>query len=256
MDIEDEKAEIDIMLDKAEEADSGDTEELDTHSGNENPTVDEDFNESDDTDNEDQDDSEDSEDNDSEDTDESEGSEDVDEEFTVTIGKESPPKEDEEMKKAPTWVKELRKQNRELKKENRELNEKIESVSGVTPKAIELGVKPTLESSDHDDVEYDKQLNQWYQRKIEVDKQKQVEVDKQQQETNAWNTRLADYNKGKEKLSVKVIDYADAESVAQDSLSKTQQGMIVGGADDPALVIYALGKNPGKLKELSKIEKQ
>jgi inosine/xanthosine triphosphate pyrophosphatase family protein len=36
-------------------------------------------------------------------------------------------------------------------------------------------------------------------------------------------------------------------------LNQTQQGIIVQGADDPALLVYALGKNPKKLQELSSI---
>ena len=39
----------------------------------------------------------------------------------------------------------------------------------------------------------------------------------------------------------------------QDQFNVTQQGIIVQGADNPALVVYALGKNPKKAKELASI---
>ena len=41
--------------------------------------------------------------------------------------------------------------------------------------------------------------------------------------------------------------------MAQELLSTTQQGIILQGAENPALVIYALGKNPAKLKEMAAI---
>jgi hypothetical protein len=41
--------------------------------------------------------------------------------------------------------------------------------------------------------------------------------------------------------------------VAQEVFSITQQGVLLQGADNPALVVYALGKNPAKAKELASI---
>ena len=52
---------------------------------------------------------------------------------------------------------------------------------------------------------------------------------------------------------MKVRDYDFAEDVVQDTLSVMQQGMIVQGAENPALLVYALGKNPKKAKELASI---
>jgi hypothetical protein len=50
-----------------------------------------------------------------------------------------------------------------------------------------------------------------------------------------------------------VRDFDDAESTVLSTLSVTQQGIIVQGADNSALVVYALGKNPAKAKELAGI---
>ena len=44
----------------------------------------------------------------------------------------------------------------------------------------------------------------------------------------------------------------DAEAIAQEVFNVTQQGVILQGAENPALVIYALGKNPKKAAELAK----
>jgi hypothetical protein len=39
-----------------------------------------------------------------------------------------------------------------------------------------------------------------------------------------------------------------------DLFNETQQGMIIQGADNSAALVYALGKNPGKAKELASIK--
>ncbi len=48
-------------------------------------------------------------------------------------------------------------------------------------------------------------------------------------------------------------DYEDAEAQALEALNVTQQGVILSGAERPELLVYALGKNPKKAKELSAI---
>jgi hypothetical protein len=50
-----------------------------------------------------------------------------------------------------------------------------------------------------------------------------------------------------------VPNFEDAEGVVQETLSKPQQAIIVQGAKNPALVIYALGNNPTKARELARI---
>lgn len=169
----------------------------------------------------------------------------------VTIGEESPASE-EETAHAPEWVRELRKNYRELQREKRELEEKLKATSGAETKPVtDPGKKPTLEACDYDAEKYEQELAAWYDRKRQADEQAaKVEAEaKAQQE--AWNAKLSGYAKAKSELKVK--DFDDAEVVAQEALSTTQQGIIIQGADNPALVIYALGKNPKKAKELASI---
>jgi hypothetical protein len=52
---------------------------------------------------------------------------------------------------------------------------------------------------------------------------------------------------------LKVRDYEESEAFAQDNLTVTQQGIIIQGSDNPALIIYALGKNTKRAKELASI---
>jgi len=82
----------------------------------------------------------------------------------------------------------------------------------------------------------------------ELRKKVQADIEKQQQE---WQAKLQGYGKAKAELKVK--DYDDAEGIVQESFNTTQQGVILQGADNPALLVYALGKNPKKAKELASI---
>jgi len=189
---------------------------------------------------------------DSEDSEADEDSDNDDSEVTVTIGDEESPASEEQglPKHLRKVIRDKEKQIRELKKQTREFQEKIESTTANVP--VELGKKPTLEDLDYDSDRYDTELQKWYERKVEVDKQNAKVQEEQKAQEQQWQERLNTYNEAKKKL--KVVDYEEAEFVAQDSLSQTQQGMIVEGADNPALLMYALGKNPKKLKELSSIK--
>ena len=48
-------------------------------------------------------------------------------------------------------------------------------------------------------------------------------------------------------------DYDDAEHQVMEALSQTQQAVVLQGSDNPALVVYALGKNPKRAKELAAV---
>jgi hypothetical protein len=170
------------------------------------------------------------------------------EEVVVSIGEEAPPHE--EHTPAPEWVKELRKTNRELQRQNRELQGRLQ-VAPPETKPVVIGNKPKLEDHDYDADKYEEALTSWFERKRqaeEVNAKQEAEVMNQQK---AWQAKLDGYGKAKAELRVK--DYEDAEAVAQEVFSITQQGVLLQGADNPALVVYALGKNPAKAKELASI---
>ena len=185
-----------------------------------------------------------------------EGSEDeataaADEEVVVTIGEEAPPTEEEEQHaKAPEWVRELRKTSREDKRRIRELEEKLKSTATTEHNpVVKLGKKPTLEEHDYDTEKFEASLAQWYEDKRKSDEQAAIAEAAAKKQQEAWQSKLDSY--GKAKTSLKVKDFEDAEIVTQDVLSVTQQGIILQGSENPALVVYALGKNPKKAKELA-----
>lgn len=172
----------------------------------------------------------------------------------ISFGDEKP-KEEEEDQPAPQWVKDLRKRHTDLKRQNRELRERLESLekpqtdTGLPP---EPGQLPTLEDCEYDETRFKQEVDAWLDRKNKREKAlasaqaAQVEADKK------WQVRLQNYNEKKTKLNLS--DFEEVESEIKELLNVTQQGIIIHGADNPALVVYALGKNPAKARELSQID--
>ena len=171
-----------------------------------------------------------------------------DDDFVVTIGEEEP--DEEEVQKAPGWVKSVRKQNREQAKKIKELERQLKTTTENPP--VELKEKPTLSGCDYDDAVYEKKLAEWYDHKAKYDAQ-QTEKERLESEQKAtWNRKIERFTESKVKLDAE--DFEEVESVVTDSLSQTQLGIIMQGADDSALLVYALGKNPKKAEELAKIK--
>lgn len=179
-------------------------------------------------------------------------------EVVVTIDGESPTPEEEEEEehRAPEWVRELRKSNREKDRRLRELEQENTRLKGTgqQPAAVVVGDKPTLEGCNYDAAKFETELEGWHVRKRDADTQ-QAEKDRAAQKQNeAWQTTLQDY--GKEKSALKVRDFDEAEDVVRNTLSVTQQGILLDAIDKGrrAVVVYALGKNPKKAQELAAIE--
>ena len=172
-----------------------------------------------------------------------------DDEVVVSIGEASPPPEEET--RAPEWVRELRKANREKERRIRELEAKLQTTQ-TENKPVVLGVKPKLEDYDYDAEKFESALDEWHDRKRQHDLESERAMQAEQQQQQAWQAKLDAYSKAKAELKVK--DYEDAEAIAQEVFNVTQQGIVLQGADNPALVIYALGKNAKKAKEIADIK--
>jgi len=168
-------------------------------------------------------------------------------EVTVSIGDDAPPAEDEE-RAAPEWVRDLRKQHRELQKKVREYEAK-EQAAPAGPKPV--GPKPKLEDHDYDTDRYETALESWYAQKATADKAEREAQRQAEEAQKAWQAKLDGY--GKAKVELKVRDYDEAEHTVMETLNVTQQGVVLQGAENPALVVYALGKNPKRAKELASI---
>lgn len=167
------------------------------------------------------------------------------EEIVVSIGDETPKEEE----KAPEWVRELRKKNREDQKRIRELEAKLAEKEPSKPK---LGPKPTLAGCDYDDEKFEEELTAWHEQKRQHEAEEAKAIKAKEDAEKSWQDRLAGYEKAKKEIKVK--DFEEAEEAVIQCLDVTQQGVVIHGAENPAIVIYALGKNPGKAKELAEIK--
>ena len=181
------------------------------------------------------------------DTEDDEGSDGV----VISIAGEPPAPEDDEEVRAPEWVRDLRKNYREEKRRAKDLEQKLARLETQAPGVAPLGPKPTLEKADYDTDRYEKELANWYDKKRQHDDREVSVRSEQQAVQKEWERKLEGYQSAK--AGLKVRDFEFAEDVVQDNLSVMQQGMIVQGADNAALVVYALGKNPKKAKELASI---
>jgi len=179
-----------------------------------------------------------------------EDSEDIEDEVVISIDGESPTQEDEK-EKAPEWVRELRKSHRELKRENRELRTKL-TTQTTEIKPVTLGKKPSLDDFDYDTDKFESALANWFEQKRIVDQQRAQAEAAAREQQEAWQNKLQSYVNSRAEL--KVRDYEDAEDIVQNTLDVTQQGVLLQGAENPAVLVYALGKNPKKAKELSDIK--
>lgn len=193
--------------------------------------------------------SEESEAEESEETDETEESEEEEGDVVISIDGESPAPEED--RSAPEWVKDVRKQNRELKRRVKEL-EKQNVVE--TAQTVELGPKPKIgdDGIDYDESKHEAALDEWYEKKREVDTQKAEAQAQEEQKQKQWQGVLDSYEE--KKTALKANDYEYAEDNVKEVLSVTQQGIILQGADNPAAMVYALGTNPKKAEELASIK--
>lgn len=172
----------------------------------------------------------------------------AEDEVIVTIGEEAPPPEEET--RAPEWVRELRKNHRETVKKLQEAEKRLQALT-VETKPAELPKKPTLEDFDFDADRYESALADWFDLKRRHEEEASKAKGAEEAAKADWQSRLESYGKAKGELKFKDFDEAEAE--AAEALTVTQQGIIIQGSDNPALVMYALGKNPDQRKKLSAI---
>lgn len=178
----------------------------------------------------------------------------VDDEIVITIGDDAPADAETEGEagKAPEWVRELRKSNREKDRRIRELEQKVAAPASPAQAAVAVGEKPTMEGCGYDPEKFEVELASWTERKRAVEDQQRQKANAEQAAQAAWQKVLDGYTKAK--TALKVPDFEDAEDVVKENLSQVQQGIILKGtrdADTAAKLVFALGKNVKKLKELA-----
>lgn len=173
-----------------------------------------------------------------------------DDHVTISIGEAAPAPEDEEVAKAPQWVRDQRIAYREKVRENRELREKL-AAAAVPANTAAAVKKPTLEECNFEEEVYETRLTAWYDQQAAIREAAKEQERAKQKEKDDWQAKLDTHSKAK--AALKVPDYADAEETASEIFSVTQQSIIVSGAENSAKVIYALGTNPAEAKKLASI---
>jgi hypothetical protein len=171
-------------------------------------------------------------------------------ELKITLGGQTLTEPEPEAERAPEWVRDLRRSHRELQRKVREY-EAREQTAPAAQTIPTLGAKPKLEDHDYDTDRYETALESWYKQKDAVESAKRQQQQQAEEQQRTWQSKLDGYAKAKTEL--KVRDYEDAEATVQETLNVVQQGVVLQGAENPALVVYALGKNPKKAKELASI---
>lgn len=178
-----------------------------------------------------------------------------DEEFVITVGDEEPePSDDDDFsgKPAPTWVKDLRKKEREARKRIKELEAQVQQAK-PDEKPIEVGPKPKLADFDYDEDQFESAVEQWHERKRQVEQQQAAKQAEEEKAKQAWQTKMQSYEERRQNVASKVRDFEEVEEAAKDKLTATQQGILIHAAENPELILYHLGKNPKKAQELSEI---
>lgn len=176
--------------------------------------------------------------------------------LVISFGDEEPPKPEEDEGRAPPWIRDLRKANREKDRVIRERDAEIARLKGAgnaQPEAPTLGDKPKMSDPeiDFDEEKFSEALDKWHERKRKVEEVREKAERAKEDEQKAWRARVDQYKKAASSLPVK--DYEDAEETAFDALSVVQQGIILQGTENPEKLVYGLGKNPKKLKEIASI---
>jgi hypothetical protein len=174
-------------------------------------------------------------------------SEGEDGEVTVQIGEETPSSEEDQ---APEWVRDLRKSHRESQRRLRELEQENQRLKAPAEKP-KLGPRPKLEDFDFDADKFADALESWHAQKREQDERDRQLKAEEENQLKAAQSKMEAY--GKAKADLKVANYQDAEESVQASLNPIQQAILLQHAKNPALVVYALGNNPGKLKDLASL---
>lgn len=174
----------------------------------------------------------------------------------IVIEGEAPPQEEKDEfagQPAPPWAKELRETNRALKRKVRQF-EARERESTQQREDLTLGPRPKLEDFEFDPDRHNAAMDEWYGKKAKIERIKEDQKATEEQEQKQMQKVEESYLNQKEKLSTLVSDYEEAEFDVEKDLTVQQQGIILRGVEDPATIIYTLGKRPDLREKLAALK--
>jgi len=167
--------------------------------------------------------------------------EDGEQEDVVTFGDE--PEEDDA---APDLPKRLRTEIKERDRELAILRKQVAETADLRkPQPIEVGEEPTMEGCDWDDDRFKAEWGAWKERSVRAElapvQEDELAV-QAKKDVERLQTGLA---------TLTYPDAADVTAVSKSALTPQQEFSIATVAKDSATFMYALGKNPAKLRELT-----
>lgn len=138
-----------------------------------------------------------------------------------------------------------------LRRQVRELHKRVAASPQQHEPEIVVGDRPRLADYDYDTEAFDRALDAYDERreaKRKQDAQREAAAQKQNEQWQQVVTRYAE-----RKRALPFADKDVAEAAAFEELNDQQQAIIARVAPDPALFIYAAGKNRTRLNELAAI---
>lgn len=178
------------------------------------------------------------------DTEDDTAAEDGEEEFYLGDEKLESPSSDED--KDPALVKTLR---NVIKEKERELKELRHAAISAPVQIQEMPPKPTLESSDYDEVAFEQKLTEWHDTKRKIDDAKAKKESSDEAYRQQHNAKVNQYLEDRKAVKFKGFDVAERRVTEEVPIS--HQNFILDRAKNPTLVVMAIGSNAELRKQLS-----
>lgn len=169
---------------------------------------------------------------------------DDEEEFYLGDEKLESPSSDED--KDPALVKTLR---NVIKEKERELKELRHAAISAPVQIQEMPPKPTLESSDYDEVAFEQKLTEWHDTKRKIDDAKAKKESSDEAYRQQHNAKVNQYLEDRKAVKFKGFDVAERRVTEEVPIS--HQNFILDRAKNPTLVVMAIGSNAELRKQLS-----
>jgi hypothetical protein len=178
--------------------------------------------------------------------------------LTVSFGDE--PEAEHDDAPATPAIRQIRQAQRDavkaLRQKERELDELRAQLQ--QPAATDPGAEPDPDGyemwTDEGKAKFKADWAGWNTKKQQAESAKAEAQRKRQAEQESWNRTLAEYGTKKQAIKAKAPDFDEAEEVFKENFNEVQQGLVVHCAADSALMVYALGKSPSKMRALSEIK--
>ena len=168
----------------------------------------------------------------------------------VSIGFDDEPTPEGDQGTETPVIRTLRGENKQLVRRVRELESQLK-VTKTPAVEEEVGPEPTLSDCDFDEDAFKKKWVDWSGRKAAADRRAAERQEQERKASEAYQKKLDSYKTAAAGLGVK--DFEEAEGEARAVFSPQQQSILVKHMAQPAALVYALGRNPAKAKELAAI---